>query len=154
MPESLEVGQRENDYHIVETEELPNLLTVRPHTTWEKGGRQDAVVKAGSLGGWLHRYSSVAEVSLMFRKAFDLLHVAYRNKLNPYHSCLRPAGSSIDPNRGATLRNVFLVEVLRRIFFQTLEVPMLPEDFVSGRCLSSRPDNAEPLTFPGPCKSP
>lgn len=30
MAESLEVGQRENHYHIVETEELPNLLTVRP----------------------------------------------------------------------------------------------------------------------------
>lgn len=29
MAESLEVGQRENHYHIVETEELPNLLTVR-----------------------------------------------------------------------------------------------------------------------------
>lgn len=28
MPESLEIGQRENDYCTVETEELPNLLTV------------------------------------------------------------------------------------------------------------------------------
>lgn len=54
MPESLEVGQRENDYHTVETEELPNL-TVRPDTTWKKGGRQDAVVRAGCVGGWLHR---------------------------------------------------------------------------------------------------
>lgn len=50
MPESLEVGQRENDYHIVEMEELPNLLTVRPDTTWEKEGRQDAVVRADLLG--------------------------------------------------------------------------------------------------------
>lgn len=55
MPESLELGQRENDYHIVETEELLNLLNVRPDATWEKGGRQDAVVRVGSLGGWLHR---------------------------------------------------------------------------------------------------
>lgn len=55
MSESLEVGQRKNDYHIVETKELPYLLTIRPDIACEKGGGQDAVVRAGSVGGWLHR---------------------------------------------------------------------------------------------------
>lgn len=107
----------------------------------------------------------------MFWRAFDLFQVAYRNKSHPYNSCLQNAGSRIDPNQGGflprgTLRNVFLVEVLRHLFSRTLEVPTMVGQweggtyaaarglFVLGRCLSSRPDSAEPLTFPGVWKAP
>lgn len=48
MPESLEIGQRENDYHIIKTAKLPNLVTVRPDSSRGEGGRQHTV-RAGSV---------------------------------------------------------------------------------------------------------
>lgn len=72
----------------------------------------------------------VAEFSLMFWGAFDLFQMADTSKSHPYNSCLQDAGRSIDPNQWGfllrrTLRSVCLVEMLRCIFFQTLEVPVM-----------------------------
>lgn len=49
MSESLEVGQRENDYDIIKIAKLPNLVTVRPDSSRGEGGRQDTVVRAESV---------------------------------------------------------------------------------------------------------
>lgn len=49
MPESLEVGQRENDYDIIKTAKLPNLVTVKPDSSGREGGRQDTIVRAESV---------------------------------------------------------------------------------------------------------